>query len=469
MDLKLIWNDELKLNRDELAAQLKIFGDLLSDPLSIRLDVMAYAEKLLSRAEIGFAIDAGCIVGIVALYANDMTTRVAHIPFLAVVPQMWRKGVGSALVSRTLARARARGMESISLEVHSKNIPAIALYRSNRFHIKACAEFRLVMQAELSSISDPTTILPTPLETRRDLAAAFDLDIDLKVKRDDLFPLSGGGTKARRIQFILNEAITAEHDVVITNGQMQSNHVRATALEAARLGIRCHVVLVTDPEEHYRDVGNILLTRLSGASLEHCSKSRLADAMDRAVARYASKGFNPMYIRGGGSCPAGTMALVSAAIETRRQASNWRPDFLVLASATGSTQAGLALGYGDLETRVVGISVARDRSRGMRAVQEHIDQINGNNAPKIEFLDDWFDGGYGKCGEDLLALIRKAAHHGFLLDSTYSGKGWRGLVELVRRRDIPPKSKVLFWHTGGLMNIQAGLSTHESNGIDSHL
>ena len=41
---------------------------------------------------------------------------------------------------------------------------------------------------------------------------------------------------------------------------------------------------------------------------------------------------------------------------------------------------------------------------------------------------------------------------GLMFDTTYSGKGFWGMMQEIRRLGLQDK-KILFWHTGGLMNL----------------
>ncbi len=306
-------------------------------------------------------------------------------------------------------------------------------------------------------------IAATPLEANPRLAEALGLDIELRIKRDDLYPMPGGGIKARKIRYVMRDVVSAGHDVLVTNGGPQSNHARAAAVACAEIGIRCHLVIVLEPGTEYRDAGNILLMRLSGATMEFCRKDQLAERMDAAMASLTKHGHSPLYVWGGGHGVQGTLAFVEAAAEAQGQCGEWHADYMFAASATGSTQAGLAIGYAGSPTRVIGISVARDAERGGRIVCECVADYyaHGLSAPapestvKVEFRDEWTDGGYERTSPALLDVVQRAARAGVFVDPTYSGKALRGLVELVRRGEVPRGSRVLFWHTGGLMNLQA--------------
>ena len=298
----------------------------------------------------------------------------------------------------------------------------------------------------------------TPFEKCGELASAFNLDIDLAVKRDDLFPMPGGGIKSRKILYIMDELLKNNHDVIVTNGGPQSNHARSAALMAAKLGLRCHLIIVLDPGVKYPLTGNLLLMKMAGAVIQYCRKDQLSDVMDRAMEHYGKAGHHPAYIWGGGHNYAGTHAFVEAAHEVQKQCGSWIPDYLILASGTGSTQAGLAIGYDEFKTEVIGISVAREQLRGAAIIRECIKEYYRHlNIPDkdhvIYFYDNWTFDGYEKTNDDLLRVINRAAKSGIILDPTYSGKGFYGLVELVTSEKIPRGSKVLFWHTGGLLNV----------------
>lgn len=300
----------------------------------------------------------------------------------------------------------------------------------------------------------------TPLEQHHSLSALFNLDIDLRIKRDDLFPMSGGGIKARKMQYIINDILEKRCNVIVTNGGPQSNHARAAALIAAEKGIKCHLVIVLESNRCYSFSGNILLMALAGAKIEFCRKDQLADHMDQAIEYYKKHGFNPAYIWGGGHNYIGTVAFVEAAEEAQKQCGEWIPDYLIIASGTGSTQAGLAIGYFDYKTKVIGISVARDAIRGAKIIKDCINDYYANKGQSskrinVDFRDDWTCGGYEKTKPELISIIKRAGKTGIILDPTYSGKGFYGLVDLVQKRIIKSGSKVLFWHSGGLLNLMA--------------
>jgi len=274
-----------------------------------------------------------------------------------------------------------------------------------------------------------------------------------------LFPLIGGGNKARKIKYIINDGIETGYNAFVTNGGVQSNHTRATALLAAQYGLKCSLVLHSEePESSHPANGNLMMMMMSGADIRFCHLSELSKVMDEEMERMKNLGFTPLYIWGGGHCLQGALAYYDAAIEAKNQCGEWMPDYVVHASGTGTTQAGLVAGYAELPTKVIGISVARETERGGRIVKESLLDLGDHlkkdfSYEKISFRDDWTFGGYEKYSQGLIETVNQFAKKGLILDPTYTGKAWYGLMKMVETGEIPQGSKVLFWHTGGLLNL----------------
>jgi 1-aminocyclopropane-1-carboxylate deaminase/D-cysteine desulfhydrase-like pyridoxal-dependent ACC family enzyme len=159
------------------------------------------------------------------------------------------------------------------------------------------------------------------------------------------------------------------------------------------------------------------------------------------------------------------MAYVEAVEELQRQCQQdgWRPGWIILASGTGTTQAGLVVGIERLgwATQVVGISVARPNPRGGEVVTKACEEVAQDlglrvGSWSVDFRDDWIGEGYEKADGSVLSTIRLAAQEdALILDPTYTGKAFCALLDLVDEGEIAEGAKVLFWHTGGLMNLLA--------------
>ncbi|PVZ14109.1 1-aminocyclopropane-1-carboxylate deaminase/D-cysteine desulfhydrase [Porphyromonas loveana] len=286
----------------------------------------------------------------------------------------------------------------------------------------------------------------------------------LKIVRDDIFPFIGGGNKARKAvayeKFLKEEGYNA----IVTCGGVQSNHNRAMALMCAKNRWKCHLCIQGSKERFAEEKGNALLDRLSGAECELINPEDTATAMDRAMEDLRARGYNPFYVIGGGHNLSGGTCFVEAVQELKRQCDEegWKPDYLFLASGTGSTQAGIQVGldmvgWGDV--KCVGISVARKKEKGIQVIAEFANMLathyglEKDYKDRILFNTDYLFGGYENYTDemkDYLDGIMKQS--GLVFDTTYSGKGFWGMMQEIEKCRLWNK-KILFWHTGGIMNI----------------
>lgn len=274
------------------------------------------------------------------------------------------------------------------------------------------------------------------------------LSIDLWVKRDDLIPHYLGGNKVRKNLSIL-QSCKSEVDAIITNGGAESNHARVVALLGAQLGIKVHLVLHGNAPSSGTLSGNSFFYRSAGAVTHYVDSHDIAHTIDSVESDLKSQGLATLTIPGGAHSSAGASAYAEAIDEL-----SFEPDFIVHASGTGGTQAGLLQGVmnQNWSTQVIGVSVARGRERGI----EEIAKLLPDSFPqeKIIFLDDYRFGGYEKFNNELLQLIKDTIQiEGLPLDLTYTGKAMFALHQLVYCGAIKEGSKVVFWHTGGLLNL----------------
>lgn len=287
----------------------------------------------------------------------------------------------------------------------------------------------------------------------------------IHVVRDDLYPAYGGGNKARKLDYIVEDVVQRRCNALVSTGGVQSNHCRAVAMAAATQGWKCTLVIHGDSRRFYAEGGNARLIRLSGAEVVFVDANSIAEAMDDAVESYRKRGYRPYYVRGGGHGLPGTMAYVEGVRElyTNLQPMGLRPDYIFHASGTGSTQAGILSGLDALEVEceVIGISVARDAERAQRVVAQSYREARdhmGLTGPdrNITVLDNYTGGGYEQVIKEVTELIPGVAKQtGIYLDPTYTGKAFWGMLEYAAERGIPSASHIFFWHTGGMYNLMA--------------
>lgn len=289
--------------------------------------------------------------------------------------------------------------------------------------------------------------------------------LPIKFVRDDLFPFVGGGSKARKA--VAYEKFLKEngYNAIVTCGGIQSNHNRAMALMCARNGWKCHLCIQGTEERFFSEKGNALLDRLTGATCELIRPEDTAVAMDRAMENLRLEGYNPYYVIGGGHNLPGGTCFVEAVEELKRQCDEegFKPDYIFHASGTGSTQAGIAVGldkvgWGDV--KLIGISVARQQQRGREVVVEFANMLAEHYGmpqdyeEKIIFTADYLMGGYEQYTEEMNSFLGKImSETGIMLDTTYSGKGFWGMMQEIKNNPELKNKNIVFWHTGGLMNI----------------
>lgn len=305
---------------------------------------------------------------------------------------------------------------------------------------------------------------PTPLEPMGNLSALLG-GPRLWVKRDDCTGLSTGGNKTRKLEYLMAEAVAARATVVITQGATQSNHARQTAAAAARLGMKCHILLEdrtgsTDPD--YTDNGNVLLDRLHGATVERRpGGADMQREMEQVAEKLRADGLRPYVIPGGGSNPVGALGYVNAAFELVGQAASqgMKIDYLVHATGSSGTQAGLVAGLhainSDIKLLGIGVRAPREKQESMVhdlacRTAEHMGMRGGVPRELVVANCDYVGPGYGLPTPGMQEAVEVLARtEGLLLDPVYSGKGMAGLIDLIRKGYFQPKHNVVFLHTGG--------------------
>jgi L-cysteate sulfo-lyase len=305
---------------------------------------------------------------------------------------------------------------------------------------------------------------PTPLEPLDQLRRVIG-GPRLWIKRDDCTGLAQGGNKARKLEFLVADALKKGCDTLITPGAVQSNHVRMTAAAAARFGMKCHAVLerrVTETDADYEENGNILLDELFGCTRSYVPGGSDVGAACAVVAdEFRAKGDKPYFIPGGGSNPVGALGYVACAMELMAQANQIGINVTRLVHGTGSsgTQAGLVAGFAALRSpiAVFGISVRHPRQKQEEMVFDlacrTADHLGHAGAVKREhvFADDGYVGpGYGLPTPAMVdALTLLARTEGILLDPVYSGKAMAGMIDHIRKGTFGADEEIVFLHTGG--------------------
>ncbi|MGB4594297.1 MAG: D-cysteine desulfhydrase family protein [Anaerolineaceae bacterium] len=297
--------------------------------------------------------------------------------------------------------------------------------------------------------------LPTPIEPLPRLSQLLN-GPELYIKRDDLTGLGMGGNKTRKLEFLVGDALSQGADTLISAGAVQSNHCRQVAAAAARLGLGC-VLVLTGVEPELKQ-GNLLLDFLSGAETRFVSsRNERESTLQSAFISLQQMGKKPYLIPYGGSNAIGALGYADAMYEL--QAQGLEPDWIVFASSSGGTHAGLILGAHEtgLKAKILGIRIDLEPVEFTPVIAKLV-----NEAATLKELD-WrvdedailLDGDYCAAGYGVLQPIDVegvklfARYEGVTLDPVYTGRAAGGLIDLIRKGFFKQSEKVLFWHTGG--------------------
>lgn len=344
-------------------------------------------------------------------------------------------------------------------------MPPPTLYTVDTFHPPA---FAAKLTRPPPATRAALALLPTPLHPWR-LPAAVDAGVDLWIKRDDLTGCTLSGNKARKLEFLLADAAARGADAVVTIGGVQSNHARATAVAARCLGLDAHLILRTAAAAVGADpgvAGNLLPSRLAGARLHMVSAEEYAAVgsdglVDRLTASLTASGGRPYAVPLGGSNAVGAWGYVVAAAELAEQAPDSFDD-VVLATGSGGTLAGLALGLrlaggGWADTRVTAYCVCDTPTYFLDVVQKHLDELGAppgaDDARALVNVVQARGAGYAVSRPAEAATVAAAAAAtGVVLDPVYTGKALHGwLADVAANPAAWRGRRVLFLHTGGLL------------------
>ncbi|MCJ7579889.1 MAG: D-cysteine desulfhydrase family protein [Candidatus Aminicenantes bacterium] len=316
---------------------------------------------------------------------------------------------------------------------------------------------------------------PTPFYKLENLSQVLG-GPQIYIKRDDLTGLAFGGNKSRKLEYIMQDILDKGADVVVTWAALQSNWCLQTAAAAKKYGIKPILVLFKTSNLPEESDGNLLLDSLLGADIrirsaekgqiirEEEAEELLADV----IREVKQKGLKPYFAPIGGSMvggsmdvPLGAIGYVDAYVEMVEQASNLDVDvdYVLHASGSGGTQAGLTVGAVAMgnKVRVIGISVSEDK----KSYSERVWKISGDTSESLHLdiqvklndvivHDEYIKEGYGIINKDVSEAIRiTAENEGIFLDPVYTGKAMAAFIDLISKGHFKKNDNVVFFHTGG--------------------
>jgi len=308
---------------------------------------------------------------------------------------------------------------------------------------------------------------PTPIEHLKNISQHLD-GPNIFIKRDDCTGLATGGNKTRKLEFLIPDAIKNKAELIVTVGAIQSNHARQTAAACSLKGLKCLIILeqrLKDPPDAYMNSGNVFLNKLLGAEVMLCPKDQdILEYTTKVVEDIKLKGTNVYFIPGGGSNSIGALGYVKCFKEILEKNSKHNFTHIIHATGSSGTQAGLLAGkkYFQSQLQIIGISVRYEKKIQEEKVYDEAkktcEKLKCDILDRSEVVayDDYVGSGYGEPTDGMIeATNLLAKKEAILLDPVYSGKGFAGLIGLIRQKKFTKEDNILFIHTGGAVSLSA--------------
>ena len=308
--------------------------------------------------------------------------------------------------------------------------------------------------------------LPTKIEKLQRLTEELG-GPQIYIKRDDQTGTEISGNKIRKLEYVIKEALNQKCDYLITCGGIQSNHARATAAAAAKLGLRSYLVLRGSGNEAVD--GNYFLDKLLGANIKFVSpedySERRLEIMEEIGKELIQQGHRPYIIPEGASNGIGTFGYYHAMEEILQQEEELGIHFdaIVLSVGSGGTYSGMFLANKVLKNHgvIYGINICDTAEHFQYKIIDilqdsfrYIDYETSLSKDEIKIIDGYAGEGYGLSRPEELEFIHKLARvEGVILDPVYTGKAMYGLVHEIKKGNMNQHKNILFVHTGGMYGV----------------
>jgi D-cysteine desulfhydrase len=315
--------------------------------------------------------------------------------------------------------------------------------------------------------------LSTPLHPLDRLSEALN-GPRIWIKRDDMTGFATGGNKIRKLEYLLADMRAQGCNSLITIGACQSNHCRAAAVLGARLGFKTHLLLLGDlkkVQENNVPDGNLFINRLVDAEVTYYDLDENLNRLDQILTEKEEslirEGRKPYLCVAGGSSALGLWGYIAASEELKAdfKKAQISPRYIIHATGSGGTQAGLTIGthLNNLDAAVCGIAVWNEKAYFETTVREEMRAWQQEYGPDVDIdsltlntLDDYVGPGYGQAGPEVYEIIKQVARlEGVLLDPVYTGKAFHGMLEEIRKGSFADARDIVFIHTGGAIGLFA--------------
>lgn len=309
--------------------------------------------------------------------------------------------------------------------------------------------------------------LPTKIEYLERFSTQFE-GKKIFIKRDDQTGSEISGNKVRKLEFAVKEALDKGCDTLITCGGIQSNHARATAAVAAKLGMKSYLVLRGN--KNMNPDGNHFIDKMLGAEIKFITADEYRNSRYEIMNNLAEdlkkdRGLKPYIIPEGASNGIGNFGYYTTMKEIMDQEKELgiKFDTVVIAVGSGGTYSGLFMGNKLLcnDSRIYGFNVCDNAEYFINRVCELLkesSQYLGEeidfNKEEIDIVDGYVGKGYALSTQEELEFIHDLARlEGIILDPVYTGKAMYGLSQELKKGNLKDSKNILFIHTGGLFGM----------------
>lgn len=277
--------------------------------------------------------------------------------------------------------------------------------------------------------------------------------IRLFVKRDDLIDKNVSGNKWRKLKYNVSLCQSRKKEGVLTFGGAYSNHLLATASACNILGVKS-IGVVRGDELNIESNETLRNCSRFGMKLIFVSRSDYQMRHEKAYHELLSYDYpNHLIVPEGGANYYGMIGCQEILNEI-----NENIDHVFVAQGTSTTSAGILLGMNDSQQlHVVPVLKGYDSLSEMKSlfmssgleVNDVVEMLK-----KVNVLNEYHFGGYGKYTLELLEFIRSFyVEYGMKLDPIYTGKAMFALLKEIEKPNYN-NSDVLFIHTGGLQGVR---------------
>jgi len=250
---------------------------------------------------------------------------------------------------------------------------------------------------------------------------------------------------------------------------VQSNQCRATAVLGARLGLKVHLIL--RGEKPAQVDGNLFLDQLCGAKVSFhpapLYQQGLGDLFTQWTEHYQAQGNKTFVIPTGASDGIGVWGYIACAEELKNDFAQHgiAPKYIVHATGSGGTQAGLSAGVvlHNVDASVIGMAVCDSEAYFLKKVRADLTDWKSRyqvdldlDAVPLHCNANYIGEAYAKASREVFDTIHRiAALEGIVLDPVYTGKAFHGMLMELRGGKFSDAEDIVFVHTGGVYGLFA--------------